>query len=331
MWLYYFLLLSPFLVDGTQAHLLEGLYCGKENCYDLLGVTRDTPKQVIGRNYRQLAKKYHPDTHKGEKAKQDAEDVFKRIARAYEILRDDESRADYNYMLDNPDEYYSHFYRYYRRRTKVDVRLVVLATISIISIVQYFSRKQRYEEAIKYFMTVPKYRNKAMEIINQNGSVTKKGTSKSKLSKGERKEESERHIRKVIEENLDIQGAYAKPQITDILWIQILLIPYTLFKYVKWNVQWIYKYSLLKQPYDLEAKLYLIRKNMNLGVHQFKAIESEQIDEYLEKELWIKANFKSWKSAQEEEMKRQMADNPRYKAYRRYMKNHGPGRITFED
>lgn len=173
MWLYYFCLLSPLFI-GSQAYLLEGLYCGKENCYDLLGVTRDTTKQLIGRNYRQLAKKFHPDLHKGEKAKQDAEEVFKRIARAYETLRDDESRADYNYMLDNPDEYYSHFYRYYRRRTKVDVRLVVLATISIISIVQYFSRKQRYEEAIKYFMTVPKYRNKAMEIINQNGSVTKK-------------------------------------------------------------------------------------------------------------------------------------------------------------
>jgi DnaJ family protein C protein 25 len=55
-------------------------------------------------------------------------------------LKDDQARDDYNYMLDNPDEYYAHYYRYYRRRVapKVDVRLVVIVTISIISIIQYY-------------------------------------------------------------------------------------------------------------------------------------------------------------------------------------------------
>ncbi|XP_055610584.1 dnaJ homolog subfamily C member 25 homolog [Uranotaenia lowii] len=315
--------------------LIEGLYCGKENCYEVLDVTRESTKQEISRAYRQLAKKYHPDLHQGERAKQEAEEDFKRIARAYEILRDEESRNDYNYMLDNPDAYYSHYYRYYRRRTKVDVRIVVLSCISIISLVQYFSRKQRYEEAIKYFMTVPKYRNKAMEILKQSqpNGTSSGGSNKgrSKLSKAEQKEESERNIRRVIEENLDIQGAYAKPQITDILWVQIIIFPYTLFKWIKWNLAWVYKFYILKQPYGEEEKLYLIRKNMKLGVHQFRAVEPDKIDEYLRRELWQKPNYDQWKHEQEEEMKRQMADNPRYKAYRRYMKNHGPGRLTFED
>lgn len=314
-----------------EAYLLEGLYCGNENCYELLDVTRESTRQEIARNYRQLAKKFHPDLHRGDKAKQDAEEVFKRVARAYEILRDEESRADYNYMLDNPDEYYSHFYRYYRRRTKVDVRLVVLVSITVISLVQYFSRKQRYEEAIKYFMTVPKYRNKALEMINQNSQTMPKKGSRTKLSKSEQKEESEKNIRRVIEDNLDIQGAYAKPQITDILWVQIMLLPYTIFMFGKWNALWIYNFTILKKPFGEEEKLYLIRKNMKLGVHQFKGFESDQIKEYMRRELWIKKKYIIWKAEQEEVTKRQMADNPRYKAYRRYMKNHGPGRITFED
>ena len=44
-------------------------------------------------------------------------------------------------MLDNPDEFYSHYYRYYRRRMapKVDIRIVLAVTISIISGIQYFT------------------------------------------------------------------------------------------------------------------------------------------------------------------------------------------------
>jgi DnaJ homolog subfamily C member 25 len=37
--------------------------------------------------------------------------MFKRLANAYEILRDDEARKDYDYMLDNPEAYYQHYYR----------------------------------------------------------------------------------------------------------------------------------------------------------------------------------------------------------------------------
>ncbi|XP_053699057.1 dnaJ homolog subfamily C member 25 homolog [Sabethes cyaneus] len=316
------------LVSLSCAISLEGLYCGKENCYELLNVNRDSTRQEISRNYRQLAKKYHPDVHRGGTAKHEAEDMFKRIARAYEILREEGSRLDYNYMLDNPNEYYSHFYRYYRRHTSIDVRIVIFVCISIVSAVQYITRIQRYEEAIKYFMTVPKYRNKAIQMMNDEGL---KKISTCKLSRSAQREESEKNIRRVIEENLDIQGAYAKPRITDILWVKIVLLPYTVYKMLKWNIVWIYKFSILRQPYGNEEKLYLIRKNMSLGVNQFSAIDNKKIEEYMQQELWIKSNFTVWKSEQEEEAKRQMADNPRYKAYRRYMKNRGPQRIAFED
>ena len=67
--------------------------------------------------------------------------LIRRPSFRYEILKDDESRTDYDYMLDNPDEFYSHYYRYYRRRMapKVDIRIVLAVTISIISGIQYFT------------------------------------------------------------------------------------------------------------------------------------------------------------------------------------------------
>lgn len=324
------LLICLLWLPMISCNYLNGLYCGTYNCYELLQTNRNASKQEIARNYRQLAKKYHPDLHKGGKAKQEAEEVFRQIARAYEVLRDDDTRADYNYMQDNPNEYYSHFYRYYRRRTNVDVRLVILLCITIISLIQYFSRKKRYEDAIKYFMTIPKYRNKALEIINQTQTSIKKA-DKTKLSKAELKEQSEKNIRKVIEENLDIRGAYAKPNITDVLWIQILFLPYTCYKFIESNIIWFYNFTILKKPYGEKEKLYLIRKNMKLGIHQFNGIEDSKIAEYMHKKLWIKNNFDIWKEEQIEDMKRQMADNPRYKAYRRYKKNQGIGKITFEE
>ncbi|XP_022124565.1 dnaJ homolog subfamily C member 25 homolog [Pieris rapae] len=313
-------------------HLLEGIYCGKENCYEVLGVTRQATKNEIGKSYRQLARKFHPDLRRGEEAKKEAEEKFKEIATAYEILRDEEARSDYDYMLDNPQEYYAHYYRYYRRRMapKVDVRIVVAVTITVISIIQYYSAWSKYDSAIKYFMTVPKYRNRALDIAKDETKESQ-GKGKNKKSKAELKEEQDRIIRRVIEENMDIKGAYAKPEIKDILWIQLIMLPYTITYYIYWYVRWLWNYTILKKPYGDEEKLYLIRKYMQLGQHQFNALEDSERQSFLDKELWIKENFTVWKDLKEEETKKSLAENNKYKQYRRYIKSHGIGRMTFDD
>jgi len=59
--------------------------------YKILGVGRDASKQEITKAYRQLALKWHPDRHKEEK-KAMAEEKFKEIAEAYEVLTDDEKK-----------------------------------------------------------------------------------------------------------------------------------------------------------------------------------------------------------------------------------------------
>ncbi|KAG8238563.1 hypothetical protein J437_LFUL018396 [Ladona fulva] len=47
--------------------------------------------------------------------------------------------------------------------------------------------------------------------------------------------------------------------------------------------------------------------------------------------MWIKEKYLEWFKKLEEDMKRQLAESARYKAYRRFLKNHGTGRITFDD
>lgn len=319
------------LIVSTSAQLLEGIYCGKENCYDVLEITRGATKSEISKNYRKLAKQYHPDLHRTPEAKEKAEERFKIIANAYEILKDEETRTDYDYMLDNPDEYYAHYYRYYRRRVapKVDVRIVLIVTISIISAIQYYSGWQRYDTAIKYFMTVPKYRNKALEIAKEDGILL--NDKKVRKSKKKSKEETEEIIKRVIEDKMDIKGAYAKPTIMDILWIQLIILPYTITKYIYWYLSWFWRHAVLKQAYTDEEKLYIIRKFMKMSEHQFNSQEDDKKQEFLDQELWIREKFNEWYKQEEENTKRQMAESNRYKQYRRYIKNHGVGRMTFDD
>ena len=44
----------------------QDLYCGDKNCYDLLGVTRDSTKGEISKSYRKLALQWHPDKFRDE-------------------------------------------------------------------------------------------------------------------------------------------------------------------------------------------------------------------------------------------------------------------------
>ncbi len=60
--------------------------------YEILGVSRDASKEEIKRAYRRLARKYHPDVNKEE----GAEERFKEINKAYEILSEPETRARYD-------------------------------------------------------------------------------------------------------------------------------------------------------------------------------------------------------------------------------------------
>lgn len=60
--------------------------------YDILGVSRSADKDELKRAYRRLARKYHPDVNKEE----GAEDKFKEINRAYEVLSEPETRARYD-------------------------------------------------------------------------------------------------------------------------------------------------------------------------------------------------------------------------------------------
>jgi molecular chaperone DnaJ len=72
-----------------------GSYSGYKDYYAILGVGKNATQKEIKDAYRKLARKFHPDTNKGN---QKTEEKFKEIGEAYEVLKDTKKRKEYDEM-----------------------------------------------------------------------------------------------------------------------------------------------------------------------------------------------------------------------------------------
>src|SRR3989304_1199083 len=66
----------------------------EQDYYEILGVPRGASKEEIKRAYRRLAKKHHPDLNKDNP--KSAEEKFKKVSEAYEVLIDDDKKRIYD-------------------------------------------------------------------------------------------------------------------------------------------------------------------------------------------------------------------------------------------
>ena len=65
----------------------------KRDYYEVLGVSKSTDEQDIKKAYRKKARELHPDANPGDP---EAENQFKEVSRAYEVLSDPDTRSRYD-------------------------------------------------------------------------------------------------------------------------------------------------------------------------------------------------------------------------------------------
>nr|XP_002132082.1 dnaJ homolog subfamily C member 25 [Ciona intestinalis] len=322
--------------DLASCQLIPGMYCGEENCYNVLDVDSSASKGEISKAYRKLARIYHPDYLRGrggsEKEIEEGVLKFHQVATAYETLRNTQTRDEYDYYLQHPEEYYYNYYRYYKRKMpNVDVRVVLFGTVTVISVFQYISWMTSYNTAIQYMVQNSKYRNAAKEEAKSRGLWVEKRKQKKFKTKEDLKQEEDDLIRSIIEEKMDIRGGYQKPEYSDVLWMQIILLPYYIYKFFKFHISWLYNYTIMKKEFTEEDKIYLVCKNLGIKPVAWDMQSDKNKYECMNRELWITSNAKVYIHEKQEEAKAKMANDPRMKRYRRWMNKGGPGRLTFDD
>lgn len=159
-----FLCLNTIVKAATTEDV--NLYCGAYECYDLLHVSQQDNAATIRKAYRKLSLQYHPDKSKAD----NAVELFREIARAYEVLSDPKTRKVYDYYLAHPEEHMYNNAMYYTvvYAPKTDYRVVLFGFLVLLSLVQYLSAKTKHQQALAYFRESDTVKRKALWIQEEN-------------------------------------------------------------------------------------------------------------------------------------------------------------------
>ncbi|PON39437.1 Terminal organelle assembly protein [Parasponia andersonii] len=249
------LALVPTLMLSLLISPSMAIYCDEDDCYDLLGVTQSANASEIKKAYYKLSLKYHPDKNPDPESRK----LFVKIANAYEILKDEATREQYDYAIAHPEEVFYNTARYYRAYYghKTDPRAVLIGLLLVLSGFQYLNQWTRYNQAIDMVKKTPAYKNRLLALeLERSGGTTNKKKSNKQMDKKKEEDLSK-------ELDLQIKGA-EKPSIWELLGVRFLLLPYTISKLLLWSGHWFWRYKVKQAPYSWEDASYLTQRALRV-------------------------------------------------------------------
>ncbi|KAL6207085.1 hypothetical protein ACLB2K_024330 [Fragaria x ananassa] len=226
------------------------IYCDEDDCYDLLGVTQSANSSEIKKAYYKLSLKHHPDKNPDPESKK----LFVKIANAYEILKDEASREQYDYAIAHPEEYFYNTARYYQ---------------AYYGHKTYFNQWTRYNQAIDMVKKTPAYKNRLrqLELERRGGTTTKKKSNKQTNKK------MDEDLSKELE--LQIKGA-EQPSMWDLICVRFVLLPYTIGKLLLWHGCWFWRYKVKQAPYTWDDASYLTQRSLSAPLDAWRNMNHER-------------------------------------------------------
>lgn len=275
-------------------------YCMEDNCYDLLSVPKDAGGLTIKRSYRKLATEWHPDKNPDPRAKS----LFQKYANAYEVLSSTEMRDNYDYLLDHPYEFPMHFMRFSRDYylPKTDLRVVLLFSVLILSAIQYFFLKSRYELSIKSIKSSARYQERLKQLVADEFQVGMKkagGSAKSKIAKGDKADEAKQAAEAKLEEEV-VSKLVQPPRYQDTLAWSVFVAPLTFYYASQTNLAWFMRFTVRGEAFGAEEMALLTRKALKMTESEWAEYTEAEQQEFFELELWIKTNMQSYEEDQTE-------------------------------
>lgn len=328
----------------------KNVFCGKFDCYGILGFDyekfdQEKPTQrMITKRYRGLSRHWHPDKSKHPEAKE----RFQKIARAYEVLTNSETRKQYDDLRYDQEAYYKQYGSdvVYAFAPESDVVFVIVLILVCINGFVYFAQFNRWKKvcerlakaAIEDWSTSQggspeskELRMKALKILaeetkgdaastaatNKKGANGKKG---SKITSKEKKEKESDALRPIVEklayEITDFGAGFHKPTWKDLAILKMAVWPLHLALGTAWQVKyWIRR--IQKLDLNEEEKLILTERAVGNVVWEFSSEDEKKA--MVKRELWKLSSLKEW-NEEREFAKLSKSEQKQYKLMKKHEK-----------
>eukprot|EP00598_Pedospumella_elongata_P000336 CAMPEP_0184972874 /NCGR_PEP_ID=MMETSP1098-20130426/4811_1 /TAXON_ID=89044 /ORGANISM="Spumella elongata, Strain CCAP 955/1" /LENGTH=341 /DNA_ID=CAMNT_0027495261 /DNA_START=44 /DNA_END=1069 /DNA_ORIENTATION=- len=284
----------------AEIHDPLNIFCGSVSCYDVLGVERSDDIKTIKKAYRKLSLSEHPDKSKAH----NATEVYRVIAKAYEVLNGNESRPLFDYYLDHPRDYFKVSGQHYiRNMPKSDARLVITVALLLISWFFHVIQQQKYEKAVKFLRNATlnglNLKNggtkQTLELFKRAGELYDQHIAQLKAS-GDKQAGKTKMLKdpifativdKIVSE-VKIEGGYAKPTWRDLVIVKTAMLPYSALQYAKVY----HRRYISSAPLSLDDQLEMARECV--GLASWEELSVAEQDKLLEKKIWRKDVYQAW-------------------------------------
>ena len=278
-------------------------FCGVPDCYTELGLMTNATKAQIRRQYRSLSVEFHPDKNKGDAV---ALARFNKIARANEVLTDDELRKKLDYYTENPSEYWSLYGDFIEHSyaPKTDVKFAIFLLLLFASMIQpaiQLSKHQMYvsklaKACLMKDFSVPEavaIRAEADAAVKAAVAASKKDKGKTRLSPKEEKALLKKTVEALVAAS-DLPAEFAYPSVQDTVLYKLVAGPLAKFSQQK-------KLKELKAKVDAgqsldEAEQQELMETYLGGADEWDALDDAEQDALFAAKAYVKANFDAWRA-----------------------------------